>query len=54
MEAKVTVFHSKIPNRAGVRECRGIWVLKLLVFAYCDTGMREKDWCCRKRGMQAT
>jgi hypothetical protein len=23
-------------------------------FDYCDTSMRVKDWCCRKRGTQAT
>jgi hypothetical protein len=27
---------------------------KSLVFGYCDNSMREKDWRCRKRGMQAT
>ncbi len=26
----------------------------LLVFDLCDNSMREKDWRCRKRGMQAT
>ena len=26
----------------------------LLVFDFCDNSMREKDWRCRKRGMQAT
>ncbi len=25
----------------------------LLVFDFCDNSMREKDWRCRKRGMQA-
>ncbi len=25
-----------------------------LVFDFCDNSMREKDWRCRKRGMQAT
>ena len=28
--------------------------LKLLVFGYCDNSMREKDWRCRMRGVQAT
>jgi hypothetical protein len=23
-------------------------------FGFCDTNIREKDWRCRKRGMQAT
>ncbi len=43
MDAKLIVLCSKIPNGAGVRECRGIWMLKLHLFAYCDTGMCEKD-----------
>jgi hypothetical protein len=29
-------------------------VVKLLDFVFCDNSMREKDWRCRKRGMQAT
>ncbi len=24
-----------------------------IVFSYCDNSVREKDWCCRKRGKQA-
>ena len=29
-------------------------VIILFVFDFCDDSMREKDWRCRKRGMQAT
>ncbi len=29
-------------------------LLKLLGFGYCDNSVREQDWCCRKRGTQAT
>ncbi len=28
-------------------------VVKLLICGYCDSSVREKDWCCRKRGPQA-
>ncbi len=31
-----------------------IGVVILLVFYFCDNSMREKDWRCCKRGMQAT
>ncbi len=28
--------------------------MKLLVFGYCDSSVREKDWRCRQRGAQVT
>ena len=45
------------PAAAKVRtvfELRMLRITAMISISYCDGSMREKDWCCRKRGMQAT
>ncbi len=40
-------------DEAAAAEVCAMGLVILLVFDFCDNSMREKDWRCRKRGMQA-